>query len=65
MHWRSGRLEVICEKCWADAYMLMLRDGRPQGEHYHELLAERKDNPCTEQEQRGVARDDEESPDAG
>ena len=37
---------MACEKCWGDAYMRSLCDGRSQADHYAELLAERKDNPC-------------------
>jgi hypothetical protein len=42
-----------CEKCWADAYIRMRETGRSQGECYRELLEERKDNPCTPEEQAG------------
>lgn len=45
---------MVCEKCWRDAYMRMIVDPvRSQTSHYYELLEERKDNPCTEEEQRG------------
>lgn len=43
---------MACEKCWADAYMRMLVNGKGQAENYQELLEERKDNPCSEAEQR-------------
>lgn len=34
-----------CEKCWSDA------GGNP--DTYHELILERKDKPCTPEEQAG------------
>lgn len=37
---------MACEKCWNDAYMVALFDGRSQAEIYAELLEERKDKPC-------------------
>ena len=52
---------MACEKCWADAYWRWHTqpdavdvDGLPkaQADHYHDLLAERKNDPCTEYEQR-------------
>lgn len=42
-----------CEKCWGDAYRRMMMLGGSQTEHYYALLEERKDNPCTPEEQRG------------
>ena len=42
-----------CENCWGDAFVRSLIDGRPQDEHYHELLEERKYNPCSPEEQAG------------
>ena len=42
-----------CEKCWGDAYLLALIDGRAQADHYGELLKERMGNPCTKEEQEG------------
>lgn len=48
-----------CEKCWSDAYMRMLSTGKSQGECYLELLAERKDNPCTPRQQSGQFWDEE------
>jgi hypothetical protein len=42
-----------CEKCWGDAYMRWLaHPSKSQSEHYLDLLEERKDNPCSEREQR-------------
>lgn len=45
---------MICQKCWNDAYMksITLR-GKSQAEYYSELIIEREDNPCTEEQQRG------------
>lgn len=38
---------AMCEKCWADAYSRHLSNSdKSQTEHYNELVAERKDNPC-------------------
>ena len=45
---------VACEKCWGDAYLRMRLNGRGQADNYRELLEERKDNPCTHDEQDGV-----------
>ena len=48
-----------CERCWADAYTRMhtRQDGRSQYEHYVDLLNERRNHPCTEDEQRGERAD--------
>jgi hypothetical protein len=46
---------MACEKCWADAYLRSIIEGRTQTEHYRELLEERKENPCTPEEQAGEA----------
>ena len=43
-----------CEKCWGDAYMRLLADSsKSQTDHYYDLLKERKENPCTKEEQEG------------
>lgn len=44
---------MVCEKCWGDAYFRyrFVDSGKSQSEHYRELLEERKDNPCTPEEQ--------------
>lgn len=42
-----------CEKCWSDAYMRSKVTGKSQGGCYQELLEERKDNPCTPEQQAG------------
>ena len=49
---------MACEKCWGDAYMLTLCGTKTQAEYYHQLLAERKDNPCTKEEQEGQWKKD-------
>lgn len=43
----------VCEKCWGDAYMRMRVNGKSQAENYHDLLEERKENPCSPKEQSG------------
>ena len=44
-----------CEKCWSDAYMRTLSDPmKSQAEHYHNLIIERKDHPCTPEQQAGI-----------
>lgn len=48
-----------CEKCWEDAYWRSRYTGRPQHECYHELLEERKNNPCSPREQAGQFWDEE------
>lgn len=42
-----------CEKCWGDAYMRNLSNGLGQAENYKILLEERKDRPCTPEQQAG------------
>ena len=42
-----------CEKCWSDAYTRSIGDGKTQAERYSELINERKDNPCTPEQQAG------------
>lgn len=44
---------MICEKCWADAYLRAQVSGKSQYEEYKLLLAERADAPCTPEQQRG------------
>ena len=46
-----------CEKRWDDAYMAMMLRGGSQAEHYARLLQERKDTPCTLDEQSGAYRE--------
>ena len=43
-----------CEKCWGDAYLRTLYNPvKSQADHYRDLLEERKDKPCTPEEQAG------------
>ena len=45
---------MACEKCWCDAYLRWMFDpSKTQAEHYTELLVERKDSPCTPEEEAG------------
>ena len=48
-----------CEKCWGDAYVRSLSTLKDQVDHYNDLLAERKDDPCTPEEQAGQWWDEE------
>ena len=48
-----------CEKCWEDAFRRSYGTGKSQAECYHDLLEERKDNPCTPKEQAGEWWDEE------
>ena len=43
----------VCEKCWGDAYRIMCNTGRSQYDCYLELLAKRKESPCSREEQQG------------
>lgn len=47
---------MACEKCWDDAYLRAMLSNRGQSDCYAELLEERRDNPCTPEEQRGDHR---------
>lgn len=41
-----------CEKCWGDAYLRwMSNPEKTQADHYRDLLDERKDSPCSVEEQ--------------
>lgn len=44
---------TCCEKCWEDAFDLSLTKGLNQMEAYKLLIEERKDAPCSPQEQAG------------
>jgi len=46
---------MACEKCWSDAFLRAYLSGfvMMQAEAYGQLLEERRDNPCTPEEQRG------------
>jgi len=43
---------AACEKCWGDAYLRSKSSHRSQTECYRELLEERRDNPCSPEEQK-------------
>ena len=47
----------MCEKCWADAFRRSFNTGISQTECYHEILKEREDNPCSEEEQKGIRKE--------
>jgi len=42
-----------CEKCWSDAGMRTALCGGSQTDHYHDLLKERRNDPCSPEEQCG------------
>lgn len=42
-----------CEKCWSDAFMRAHLRGSHQADEYGKLLKERKDKPCTPEQQAG------------
>lgn len=45
---------TACEKCWGDAFLRTLsHPDKSQYDHYLDLLSERKDNPCTPEQQKG------------
>ena len=49
-----------CEKCWADARRRRFYNlSKSRAEHYHDLLEERKGNPCSPKEQAGQFWDEE------
>ena len=50
---------MICEKCWSDAYLRSRLTHRSQADCYSEILEERKDNPCSAEEQAGIDDDKE------
>jgi hypothetical protein len=49
---KRGRNAMMCEKCWADAYLRSVCNGKTQAENYCNLLEERKDDPCNDYEQK-------------
>jgi len=49
----------MCEKCWSEAYRKSLYNGKSQSDCYLDILEERKDNPCSPQEQAGGWWDEE------
>lgn len=48
-----------CEKCWGDAYFRHTATGKDQHDCYRELLEERKDDPCSIEDQAGEWWDEE------
>jgi hypothetical protein len=42
-----------CEKCWNDAFSRSMMSSKDQFECYSDLIKERKNNPCTPEEQAG------------
>lgn len=45
---------AVCEKCWRDAQRRAILDpSKTTAEHYNDLLKERKDRPCSVEEQSG------------
>lgn len=46
-----------CEKCWSDANARAFMLGGNVVDHYHDLLDERRDAPCSAAEQRGDVED--------
>lgn len=45
---------MICEKCWGDAWGRVICDSsKTISQHYLDLLEERKNRPCTSQQQAG------------
>ena len=48
-----------CEKCWDDAGIRSRFIGKRKVECYHDLLEERKNNPCSLREQAGQFWDEE------
>ena len=43
----------MCEKCWIDAYKMEWYGDGNQADNYKILLDERKENPCTPEQQAG------------
>ena len=44
---------MMCEKCWRDAFRRAYGSHRDQADCYHEILEERKNSPCTLEQQAG------------
>jgi len=49
---KEGTRIRICKKCWADAQGRMYNEGGWRYDHYLRLIAERKNNPCSPEEQK-------------
>jgi hypothetical protein len=56
---------AACEKCWGDAYMRSMWNGKSQAQNYQDLLQERKDNPCSKEQQTGEFIDGGDCPTCG
>jgi len=56
---KKGENIMTCEKCWSDAYMRSRWTGHSQAEEYKNLLNNRKDSPCTPEQQAGDYWDNE------
>jgi len=47
---------MICKKCWDDAALRYALDhSKALHEHYNDLIDEREDNPCSQEEQGAIA----------
>lgn len=44
-----------CEKCWADASMRSMHNGRSVADNYRDLIIEREDTPCSAEQQKFAA----------
>jgi hypothetical protein len=44
---------MMCEKCWRDAFNRAYGGSKSQAECYQEILDERKNKPCTLEQQAG------------
>lgn len=54
----QGDEMTCCERCWSDAYLRMLSDpSKTQADHYCDLIEERKESPCTPEQQRGERKE--------
>jgi len=45
---------IVCEKCWEEARNRCQSQGGNVLDHYGEILQEKKNKPCTPQEQGGI-----------
>lgn len=44
---------TACENCWVEAQRRSYANGTFVTEEYYKLIQERKNNPCTPEQQRG------------
>jgi len=44
---------TACEKCWEEARLRSLNSGKSTTDEYQKLLDERRDNPCSPEDQHG------------